>query len=181
MTDQVRPHSTPAKVAHWGFIVVFVYALTKQLDEVEELEDLALLQYEMIFATVFLLLLVTRFVYMQFTRPTVLPSTTPASQRLMARAVHIGMYSCLTGVAVTGLIIGGLYGSGTKSGGAMEILLVLHEVCINTCYLLIALHIAAAIYHRRQADGIWDAMVPFWQEQRQDSEQGVRNQIDSES
>ena len=37
-TDTVSPHGLTARVLHWGFIAVFVYALTKQLDEVEELE-----------------------------------------------------------------------------------------------------------------------------------------------
>ena len=50
-------HSLTAKVWHWGFIVVFIYALTKQLDEVEELEDLELLEAEMIFASIFLVIL----------------------------------------------------------------------------------------------------------------------------
>ena len=35
-TAKVSPHSVAAKAVHWGFIGVFLYALTKQLDEVEE-------------------------------------------------------------------------------------------------------------------------------------------------
>ena len=35
-------HSLAAKSFHWGFIVLFVFALSKQIDELEELEDAAL-------------------------------------------------------------------------------------------------------------------------------------------
>ena len=162
--EKVTPHSLPAKVLHWGFIGVFIYALTKQLDEVEELEDFSLLQYEMAFASLFLLLLIARFVFMQSTRPTALPGDTPKSVRRLARAVHLAMYAGLSLVALTGLIIGGLYWSGVKSGMAMDAALLVHEIAVNTSYFLILGHIAAAIHHRRKSDGIWNAMVPVWKE-----------------
>ena len=173
MTNQdtsqtIRAHSLTARVMHWGFIGVFVYALTKQLDEVEELEDSALLQYEMVFATVFLILLVARYLYMRSTRPTVLPDDTPDVVRLMARFCHLAMYVSLSLIAVSGLVIGGLYWTGIKTGSAMEVALGLHEIAINVSYLLIILHVAGAVYHRRKSDGVWSAMVPFWKESARD-------------
>ena len=149
---------------HWGFIAVFIYALTKQLDEVEELEDLTLLQNEMLFATGFLVLLIARFTFMHRTRPTALPADTPKKQWYLARAVHLAMYAGLSLIAISGLAIGGLYGAGIKSGLAMEAALMVHEIAVNGSYFLIAGHVAAALYHHHQADGIWDAMVPFWKE-----------------
>ena len=157
-------HSRVAKLFHWGFTLVFLYALIKQLDEVEELEDFSLLQYEMVFATFFLVLLVVRFVYMRFTQPTVLPKDAPQNIKVLAMLVHLGMYFCLSMIAVTGLMIGALYSSGEKTGNTMELVLLLHEIFVNTGYVLLILHIAAAIHHRRKADGIWDSMVPFWKE-----------------
>ena len=162
--EEVNPHSVTARVMHWGFIGVFAYALTKQLDEVEELEDFSLLQYEMVFAALFLVLLITRFVYMHSTRPSALPSNTPKLTKRLARSVHLAMYASLSLIPVTGLFIGGLYWSGIKSGGAIDVALVLHEVAVNTSYFLILLHVSAAIYHRRKGDGIWNAMVPVWKE-----------------
>ncbi len=166
-SETARRHSTAAKAFHWGFIVVFIYALTKQLDEVEELEDLSLLQTEMLFASVFLILLIARFVYMQTTQPSVLAADAPGATRLLARAVHLAMYASLALIAVTGLVIGGLYGSGIKQGTLMEIALVAHEIAVNTTYFLILGHVAAAVYHRRKGDGIWNAMVPVWKEPAQ--------------
>ncbi len=152
-----------AKIAHWGFFAVFVYALTKQLDEVEELEDLELLQAEMIFAGVFLVLLTLRFIYMQFTRPTVVPSE-PRRDRLLARVVHLAMYASLAMIALTGLVIAALYSAGEKAGSRMDLVLLLHEISVNASYTLIIGHVAAALYHRKQSDGIWNAMVPWWKE-----------------
>ena len=73
----VSAHSPMAVFLHWGFVGVFVYALTKQIDELEELEDASLLQNEMMFATLFLTLLLSRFVYMRSRGSTALPSDTP--------------------------------------------------------------------------------------------------------
>ncbi|MBT7539107.1 MAG: hypothetical protein HN683_07190, partial [Gammaproteobacteria bacterium] len=39
----IGSHSPIAVVLHWGFIGVFAYALTKQIDELDELEDFSLL------------------------------------------------------------------------------------------------------------------------------------------
>jgi len=166
--DSVRPHSLAAKVFHWGFIGVFVYALTKQLDEVEELEDFSLLQYEMAFAAVFLILLIARFLYMRSTRTTAMPADTPELVGLMARSCHLAMYVSLSLIPVSGLLIGGLYWSGIKSGSAMDAALLLHEIAVNTSYFLIVFHVAGAIYHRRRRDGIWNAMVPVWKESSRD-------------
>ena len=164
-TTRVVPHSTTAKIMHWGFIAVFIYALTKQLDEVEELEDFSLLHYEMAFASIFLVLVLGRFFYMRATRPTALPADTPRRMMLAARAVHLAMYTCLGMVAVTGLAIGGLYMHEIKSGFVMDAALLFHEIFINTTYFLILAHIAAAVYHRRKNDGIWSSMVPWiWKE-----------------
>lgn len=163
-TDSVRPHSTVAKAVHWGFGALFVYALAKQLDDVEDLEDLGLLQYEMVFAAVFLLLLLARFVYMQRTGPTALPPSTPRRSMRLARSVHLAMYAGLALTAGTGLVIGGLYWNGTKHGTGMDILLVLHEIAIQLSLVLVVGHAVAALYHRRQRDGLWDSMVPFWKE-----------------
>jgi len=162
--QKLTPRGLGAKIFHWAFIVVYLYALAKQLDDVEELEDFALLQYEMAFAAIFLLILIVRFVFMQSTRPTALPLNAPKSARLLARAVHLGMYVSLAAIAITGLWIGGLYWSGTKHGGAMDFALVVHELAVQASYVLVLGHVAAAVYRRRQHDGVWTTMVPLWRE-----------------
>ena len=162
----VPQHSRTAKILYWGFILVFLYALSKQLDELEELADHTLLQYEMVFAVVFLILLIARFSYMRLTTPTVLSASAPRRMRIASQAVHLGMYFCLAMIPLTGLGIGGLYWGGPRSGSVMEGLLLAHEIFVNTGFFLIFAHVAAAFYHRRLSDGVWNSMVPIWQEPR---------------
>lgn len=118
----------------------------------------------MVFAAAFLLLLFVRFVFMQATRPSAMPSDTPKPTRLLARSAHLAMYLSLSLIPITGLFIGGMYWSGIKSGSAMDAALLLHEIAVNSSYFLILGHVAAAVYHRRKGDGIWNAMVPVWKE-----------------
>lgn len=158
------PHSLTARIIHWTFIGVFAFALTKRIDDVEELEDFALLQSEMVFASIFLLLLLARFVYMRSTRPTALPDDTPEFLRSLARSGHLAMYASLSMIALTGLTIGGLYWSGVKHGVVMNIVIGLHELAVGASLFMIALHVTAAVHHRLRGDGIWSAMVPVWKE-----------------
>ncbi len=157
-------HSIIAKIFHWGFIAVFFYALTKQLDEVEELENTSLLYSEIIFATIFLLLLFIRYVYMRIKSTSALPKDSSAIVKFMAKLVHTCMYIALSMIAITGLGIGALYWYGIKSGAVMNAMLLSHEIFVNSSFILIGLHISAALYHRFLGDGVWNSMVPIWKE-----------------
>jgi cytochrome b561 len=42
--------------------------------------------------------------------------------------------------------------------------LLAHEVFVHASFFLISAHIAAALYHRKHRDGIWDSMVPLFRE-----------------
>ena len=57
--------SSFAKLLHWGFVILFLYGLLKQIDSINQLEDDNLLMFEVIFALAFLLLLIIRFVYIK--------------------------------------------------------------------------------------------------------------------
>ena len=114
--DSKSNFSSTAKFMHWGFVLLFIYGLLKQIDELNQLEDKALLQFEVIFATVFVLLILIRFIYMKTTQKSSLPDSTPKSQLLAARVVHYGMYACLALIPLTGLLIGLLFWLGFKDG-----------------------------------------------------------------
>jgi len=149
---------------HWGFVLLFIYGLLKQIDELNQLEDKALLQFEVIFATVFVLLLLIRFVYMRTTQKSSLPESAPRSQLLAARVVHYGMYLCLALIPLTGLLIGLLFWLGFEDGFLINTVIEVHEFAVSVIYWLIGLHILAAIYHRLKNDGVWSSMVPFLKE-----------------
>ena len=160
----VRPYSFMAKFLHWAFIVVFVYGVINQVDEVEELQSSSLLIQEFFFTLIFLSLLLFRFIYMRSLRAVRPPLDIPKNLIFLARTVHLGMYLSLALIAVTGLIIGTLYHSGVKGGSVLEAVLLLHEIIFWTSVNLMGLHIAGAIYHRVKKDGVWSSMVPIFKE-----------------
>ena len=162
--DSKSNFSSIAKFMHWGFVLLFIYGLLKQIDELNQLEDKALLQFEVIFATVFVLLLLIRFIYMKTTQKSSLPDSTPKSQILAARVVHYGMYVCLTLIPLTGLLIGLLFWLGFEDGFLIDTVVEVHEFSVSVIYWLIGLHILAAIFHRLKNDGVWSSMVPFLKE-----------------
>ena len=157
-------YSPVALVLHWGFAVLFIYGIIKQVDDVAQLADAAFLRFEMIFAIIFLILLAARFAYMKTRTVSALPANTPVWQRRAAGFVHYGMYVSFAAIALSGIIIGLLYSAGFTSGWLLEAATELHGLTVTVCYWLIGIHIAAAFYHRWLKDAVWSAMVPVWKE-----------------
>ena len=153
-------YTLTAKIFHWSFVVLFAYGISKQIDNINQLEDLALLKFEIAFALLFIFFLMARFVYMNRTQKSSLPPDTPAVQRAMAKAVHFGMYIGMVSIALSGLVIGCLYWLGLKSGIIIETIIGWHEVSVSIVYWLVGLHLIGAIYHRFKNDGVWESMTP---------------------
>ena len=153
-------YSITAKIFHWSFVILFAYGVFKQIENIKQLEDLALLKFEIIFALLFILFLVVRFIYMKRTQKSSLPPDTPGIQKALAKAVHYGLYIGMISIAFSGLVIGSLYWLGLKSGIAIETIIAWHEVSVSIVYWLVGLHLIGAIYHRFKNDGVWHSMVP---------------------
>ena len=162
--NEKKQYSFLAKFWHWGFVLLFIYGVAKQVNEIEQLEDQFFFQFEIIFAVIFLFLLSIRFVYMNKTQETSLPDDTSKIQKIAARTVHLGMYSTLAGTAITGLLIGLFYWLGFKDGLLIDLLTAIHSFVVNALYWLIGIHFVAAGYHRIKKDGVWSSMVPFLKE-----------------
>ena len=157
-------YSLIAKTFHWSFVLIFAYGIYKQVDDIQQLEDLSLLKFEILFASIFLLLLFIRFVYMAKTQTSSLPEKTHIIQKVAAKIVHLGIYTSMASIAITGLIIGGLYYAGLNQGIIMEGIVEIHVFSVTASYWFIGVHVSAAIYHRFKKDGVWNSMVPFWKE-----------------
>lgn len=157
-------YSFMAKVFHWGFVILFIYGVSKRVDNLSQLQDLSFLRFEMAFATFFLLLLFIRFIYMKKTQRTSLPINTPKSQIFAAKLVHHAMYILLALTALSGLLIGLFYSQEINQILLMEIIIYFHELVVNLLYVFIFIHIIAASYHRLKKDGVWSSMVPFLKE-----------------
>ena len=169
MTNEKRLNPSPqygllAKIFHWGFVVLFLYGILKQVDDISELADIALLKFELLFAFILIVLLVARFTYMTKTQTSSLPKETSALQKLLAKLVHLAMYLALASIAFSGILIGVLYWMGIKSGLFIGLVVNVHEMSVTACYWLIGLHVAAALFHRFKNDGVWNSMVPVWRE-----------------
>ena len=161
MTKAPKPHySFLAKAFHWGFVLLFAYGIAKQVNDLDQLGDGALLRFEVVFALVFLLLLAARYLYMTKTQTSALSHEAPAYQKIAAKAVHLGLYLSLAAIPLTGLLIAGLFSLGFRQNSLMiQGAVSLHELSVMLSYWLIALHIIAAFYHRFRKDEVWPAMV----------------------
>ena len=157
-------YSFLAKFLHWCFVILFAYGIFKQVDDINQLEDISLLKSEIVFALVFLIFLIFRFFYMTKTQKTSLPANTPKSQKLAAKIVHLSMYITLAGIACSGLMIGYFFWLGLNNTFLVELMIGIHEFLVSVIYWLISIHVLAAIYHRLRQDNVWSSMVPFWKE-----------------
>lgn len=163
-TAHIKQHGLVAKAFHWGFIGLFIYGISKGLDNVQQLADTKVLQFEMIFASLFLLTLGARYLYMRHVGPTALPDDTSVWMKRAARAGHLALYGSLAMIAVSGMVIGALYSYGFTNGPVIRAATEWHEFSLGASYMMIGLHISAALFHRWLGDGIWSSMVPLFKE-----------------
>lgn len=169
-----QSHTRTAKIFHWSFIVLYVYGIFKQVNELEELEDRGLLIFEIIFASLFLIIVISRYSYMRRYK-TFLGAKEPVHivHYYFARSVHKAMYACFILLPLTGLMIAGLYTQGYTVNATpdeeqtiMDVVLDLHGFIADLSYMLIIVHIAAAIYSRLKGEGVWSSMVPILKENK---------------
>ena len=58
MEQKIFQHSLLAKFLHWFFVVLFGYGVFKQIENKDQLNDLALLKSEIVFAVIFLIFII---------------------------------------------------------------------------------------------------------------------------
>ena len=158
----MNSHTTLAKFIHWAFTLLYAYGIFKQVDDLNELEDASLLNFEILFATIFLIIVLIRYFYMKDT-PALLGAheDVPKGHLFIAKTVHRLVYFSLIMLPTTGLLIAGLFNLGM---GGIDVAIALHEFSAFLSYTVIALHIGASLYSRFKGEGIWNAMVPIWKE-----------------
>jgi len=160
-------HSFLGKLFHWGFVLLYAYGIFKQINDLSQLEDQALLQFEVVFSVVFLILVLSRYFYMRrFETFLGAASEVHPLHKTMAKSVHLGMYACLILLPVSGLAIAGLYTQGytNEEGILLSFVLGVHALAADLSYVLIAANVIAAVYSRLKGEGVWTSMVPVWSE-----------------
>ena len=155
-------HTLLAKLVHWTFIPLYIYGIFKQVGDISELEDTDLLLTETIFASVFLFIVLSRFFYMR-KFGTMHASTVPVHRvhKIIARTVHILIYVSLILLPLSGLTIAFLYNQGHTDGFMQNTAISIHEFSALLSYIVIGIHVAAAIYSRIKGEGVWSSMVPI--------------------
>ena len=99
-------HTITSKFIHWTFTVLYAYGIFKQVGDLEELEDTSLLNFEIVFAIVFLVIVLIRYFYMKGT-PTLLGAHEEMRKGhlFIAKTVHRLVYFSLIMLPTTGLLI----------------------------------------------------------------------------
>ena len=158
----IKTHTFLAKLIHWTFIPLYAFGIFKQVDDLNELEDASLLNFEILFAIVFLIIVLLRYFYMKDT-PILLGDHDGVRKGhlFIAKTVHGLVYFSLIMLPATGLLIAALFSLET---GGVEIAIVIHEFSAFLSYVVIALHVGATLYSRIKGEGLWNAMVPVWKE-----------------
>ena len=158
----MNSHTTLAKFIHWAFTLLYAYGIFKQVDDLSELEEASLLNFEILFATIFLIIVLIRYFYMKDT-PALLGAheDVPKGHLFIAKTVHRLVYFSLIMLPTTGLLIAGLFNLGM---GGIDFAIALHEFSAFLSYIVIALHVGASLYSRIKGEGMWNAMVPIWKE-----------------
>ena len=158
-------HTNLAKFFHWGFIILYAYGILKQVDDISQLEDSGLLVFEVLFASTFLIIVLIRYFYMRkFATFLGASEPVPVAHMYLAKTIHTSMYLCLVMLPLSGLLIAGLIAQGITDGPMQDMALTLHELSADLSYLLIALHVGAALWSRVKREGVWTSMVPLWKE-----------------
>jgi len=158
----MQSHTTLAKTIHWTFSILYAYGVFKQVENLEELEDASLLNFEIVFAVTFLIIVMLRFFYMKDAKTLLGAHDEMHKGHLfIAKATHRLVYFSLIMLPTTGLLIAGIFNAGIPG---MGIVIALHEFSAFLSYVTIGIHVAASLYSRFKGEGIWNAMVPIWQE-----------------
>ena len=158
----MKSHTPLAKFIHWSFSILYAYGIFKQVGDLSELEDPSLLNFEIIFAVAFLVIVFIRYFYMKDT-DTLLGANVEIRKGhlFVAKSVHRLVYFTLVMLPLTGLLIAGLFSIGA---GGIELAIGLHEFSAFLSYVLIAVHVGASFYSKLKGEGIWNAMTPLWKE-----------------
>ena len=139
-------HTPLAKFIHWTFTVLYAYGIFKQVEDLEDLNDVSLLNFEIFFAIVFLIIVLLRYFYMKDVK-TLLGAHEEMhkSHLFIAKATHRLVYISLIMLPTTGLLIAGMLAADIPG---MRIAIGLHEFSAFLSYVTIGIHVAASLYSR---------------------------------
>jgi cytochrome b561 len=171
-------YGTVARILHWLTVVLVGVTIPVAFLMTSELQDRALQDALFVFhkgiGPIILLVVIMRILWRLFHGAPALPTTLPRFQQIVSKIVHIGLYVGLLTMAVSGYVrvITGGFPIELLNAVGVPPLLPRNEVVAETAKMihrsaawgllgLIALHVAAALYHQFvMRDGIMARMWP---------------------
>ncbi len=161
MKRTAEPHGFVTKGIHWVSAVLLGYGYFKGLDNVAQLADPALLQFEVVFALgLGALFLFRLFWTKRVAGATRLPSDAPKWEQLASRAVHWGLCASVFAIVLTGLGIALGVSVPVLGGMFTAVMIGVHEVALIVLPGLLLSHVAGALWHKVvRKDGVMESMT----------------------
>ena len=161
MTSKAKPHGFVTRGIHWLAAGLLAFGYFKGLDNVSQLADPALLQFEILYAVAIGVLFAVRLLWTKTVAgATRLSPEAPRWEHAASRAVHIGLYASVFGIVGSGLGIALAFSVPMLSGFVLGAMVVLHEFFLAVLPVLLVTHIAGALWHKFvRRDGILESMT----------------------
>lgn len=158
---RARPHGFVTRLIHWVAAGLVAFGYLKGLDNVRQLADPALLRSEVLFALALGAVFVVRLIWThRIAGPTRLPQAAPGWEHRASRAVHIGLYASVLAIVLSGLGIALGVSAPALGGPFLAAMIGLHEVSLVVLPLLLAIHVAGALWHKIvRRDGVLESMT----------------------
>lgn len=161
MTTQAKPHGFVTRSIHWVSAGLIGYGYLKGLDNVNQLADPGLLQFEVMFALALGAVFGLRLIWTHKVGGTTrLPDTAPKWEHFASRAVHLGLYASVFGIVLSGLAIALGYTVPALGGLFLGAMIGLHEMTLAIMPVLLVAHIAGALWHKVvRRDAVLESMT----------------------
>ena len=161
MTQIAKSHGFISKSFHWLTAGLLAYGYATGLDDVSELADPAMFQFEITFALILGAAFVARLLWFKgVAGSSRLPDSAPRWEHGISKLVHHGLYACVFTIVVSGLAIALGYAVPLLSGLFLTAMIGLHEVVLSLTVVLFLAHIAGALWHKFiRHDGVLESMT----------------------
>jgi cytochrome b561 len=177
MSNGAAVYKRPARIMHWltvllVFLTIPAAVVMLQPGIERSLQDPLFIFHKNVGVVIFILVAL-RLIYRLLNPPPPLPADMPRLQRLAAETNHWALYVLLLVMTISGYVrvttggfpLEGLDALGVprflpRSDEIAETAKAVHAVARVPLVLLIALHIAAALFHGFRRDGILARMIP---------------------
>lgn len=161
MTRTAPSHGFVTRTIHWLSAGLIGYGYLKGLESASQLSDPALFWFEVGFTLLLGAVFVLRLLWTKGVAGTTrLPETAPKWEHFASRTVHIGLYVAVFGIVLSGLGIAFGFATPMLGGWFIAAMVGLHEAALVALPLLLAIHIAGALWHKFvRRDGVLESMT----------------------